>query len=317
MGSIEVYHGSPNEFGEFRAAKGGARTPRRQLDFGVHGTEDRSFADKFGRYLYTLRFTWEDLLDATQVYEKGTREFELGVALYKGTPMAHNGHYFRMKGITPIALDVTSSARAMRLLKEYGFDAVKYNAVVTRGQHRVADAVSYVVLDPEQVEILDVEDQGEGTKKEYNPRRVNPYAYDTRDEKILAWGFLDPYGHLITEPEGYEEDLEHNGLAEEVLHMDFQEAIVEEGYTRVLVSQFVSGNTSTPVQGGFRFYSQNTSAPTAIRRYLTDTHLNIEKVEIEVCNAYDLDGRDDGYFYGDTKKGIAWLREYTPPEDEG
>ena len=179
MGDLTAYHGSARRFDQFRPGKFDAKA---QLGFGIHFTQKKEFAAKYGRYVYTVRLTYNRMLDAEKVYERGTPEFDLGIELYRGTGQAHMGGHFKAKGVTPICLDCTKPWRAEMVLRKHGFDLVKYNAVVGRLGARIGadgklerfmtrndDAPSYVVLDPAQIEILEIEDQGAKTKKLYNP----------------------------------------------------------------------------------------------------------------------------------------------------
>lgn len=143
-------------------------------------------------------------------------------------------------------------------------------------------------------------------------RRSNPYIFPSRDEKILEWGFVDPWGDVIREPHGNEERIEHEDLAHMALGMSYHEALTEEGYTRLLVSQF----KGEKIQAGFKFYAYDTRPLKAIQRYLSRTEIPIEMVEVEAVDTQLDQIVTGGRFYGTPAKAVAWLRQYQPPEDE-
>jgi hypothetical protein len=210
--SVVAYHGSPRKFDRFNAGKFKTGS---QLGFGIHFTESPDFAAKYGRYIYKVRLSYTKMLDSSQVYAKGTPEFDLGIELYRGSRQAHMGVYFKEKGVTPICLDCASPKRAVDILRKYGFDCVRYNAVVTQRVspshfRRVGEAVSYVVLDPDQIEILEVADQGGGVKKEWNPSASNPDWSRESTKTILEWGWVSPSGYVLV---GKRKDQTHNDLA--------------------------------------------------------------------------------------------------------
>jgi hypothetical protein len=210
--SVIAYHGSPRKFDRFNAGKFKTGS---QLGFGIHFTERMDFAAKYGRYVYKVRLSYTRMLDSSQVYAKGTPEFDLGIELYRGSRQAHMGVYFKEKGVTPICLDCASPKRAVDILRKYGFDCVRYNAVVTQRVspshfRRVGEAVSYVVLDPDQIEILEVTDQGGEVKKEWNPPTPNPDWSRESTKTILEWGWVAPSGSVLA---GKRKDRTHNDLA--------------------------------------------------------------------------------------------------------
>lgn len=163
---LVLYHGSQKKFDRFQVGK---YSEDSQLGFGIHFTPDKEFAAKYGKYVYRARVKYSRMLDTTELAKPGTPEWEMADELLRGVRHPLLQH-FRDRGMMPIALDATSARRAERLVREHGFDLVKYEARVTRHSGvrptLLARAEAYVVLDPEQVEILSVEPVG---KKEYNP----------------------------------------------------------------------------------------------------------------------------------------------------
>lgn len=141
------------------------------MGFGVHFSEDRPFAMLYANdemtarkgkspALYTAELLMRNPINALSIVTEGSPEFTLakklgGKKLYisrteNGTPCAWMQH----------AIDATSPERALRLLREAGYDSVIYEAKVgTPGVNARITAKSKcaVVFSSDQIRILSVE----------------------------------------------------------------------------------------------------------------------------------------------------------------
>lgn len=175
---IRFLHGTTKDFAEFKPGK---HKRTMQLGFGIHFTEDPKLASHYtgyqditktgskpGGHIKMVNLDVKKALDVTKIYDVGSPEHEFAVELCKGTgrkPIVDGGKVF-------VNLDVTSPARAEKLLRKYGYDAVIYDAKVGRrtlstsgrGFHTDIEAKSILVLDPSQVKpayIKESEDEDE------------------------------------------------------------------------------------------------------------------------------------------------------------
>jgi hypothetical protein len=146
-----------------------------QLGFGIHFTPDESFANRYayddatahkGRnpYVHKVELLMNNTLDANQIVYEGTPEFELAKKLA--------GQKFRCfsskdeRGIPGVYLqsciDATNPKRAEKIIREIGYDSVKYNAKILNhsgnvgyaGQipvNLIAEAPTYIVFSPSQI----------------------------------------------------------------------------------------------------------------------------------------------------------------------
>ena len=158
-------HGTTKDFDQFKPGKY-KRTM--QLGFGIHFTEDPKLANHYAGDIYGPRWAAEKgghvkmvnldvkkALDTTKIYKTTDLEYRFAQELHQrtGRPLFVSDNQF------VINLDVTGPARAERLLRKYGYDAVIYNAKVGRrtwqggkiGFQTDIQAKSILVLDPSQV----------------------------------------------------------------------------------------------------------------------------------------------------------------------
>jgi hypothetical protein len=137
--------------------------PTQQMGFGVHFTPNKELAEMYaydemvarkGKHPFVNEryLDINKLLDARQIVKEGSQEFSLAKKLAgvkfvtvkdeKGVPSAYLQN----------AIDATSPQRAEKILKEYGYDGVIYDAKVRKhGGYIVKEAPTYVVLDPSQI----------------------------------------------------------------------------------------------------------------------------------------------------------------------
>jgi len=112
------YHGTDKDFDVFRRAK---LTPQLQLGFGFHFTTDPAFARLYGKRIIEARLTAANVLDTRQVVTAAAEElFAIAVKL-GGKRCLFNGAVWLQN-----AVDATGPARAERVLRDAGFDAVWY-----------------------------------------------------------------------------------------------------------------------------------------------------------------------------------------------
>lgn len=166
---LEVYHGTTaGEFEQFQP-----RIRKNQdMGFGIHFAEDKGLAEQYATdptvarpgkspRVYTAQLSAKKPLIADQIVREGTPEFELaqklaGKRLYTGTDES-GAKVAYLQG----AIDSTSPARAERLIREAGYDAVKYKATL-RGQFNPAygtyskgtESDAWIVFDPNQIKIV-------------------------------------------------------------------------------------------------------------------------------------------------------------------
>jgi hypothetical protein len=148
-------HGSSKPFESFRLGK---YKKSQQLGFGIHFTQDESFASLYGPYIYSCNLFPTQILDTEELYSIGSEEEKFARALHKGTQR----RLFVSDNQFVIHLDITPPSRAERLLKQFGYDAVIYKAVfgsaAIGGMHVSNKARSVVMLDPGKIKILKVDE---------------------------------------------------------------------------------------------------------------------------------------------------------------
>ncbi len=154
------YHGSNNLFNSFKLGK---YKKSQQLGFGIHFATDENFARLYGTYLYTCNIFPNKILDVQKIYNIGCPEELFARALYKGT----GRQLYVSDNQFVIHLDFTPPKRAERLLRQFGYDAVLYEAKYgnltfdsgQRGMRISNKSTSIVILDPNKITILNVEKQ--------------------------------------------------------------------------------------------------------------------------------------------------------------
>jgi hypothetical protein len=158
----DVFHGTTQP--DIKVFKPKIR-PREQLGFGTHVTVDPEFASEYAigevarrgpsPNVMPLKAKLGNVLDATKIIEEGTPEFVLAQKL-AGKKL------FTQKNVDGVrtaylqnAIDSTSPKRAQQIIRDAGFDSVKYNAEIKsisgpHGYTKGRSAESYVILDPEK-----------------------------------------------------------------------------------------------------------------------------------------------------------------------
>lgn len=130
------WHGTPN--GEFSEFKPNIRK-NEQLGFGIHAADNRSFAERYALMprkinksnqptLYQVEVGMENPLKADDVVIEGDPRFALAKKLA-------GQHFFSSKDENGVpatflqnAIDATSPQRAERLIRDAGYDGVRYMA---------------------------------------------------------------------------------------------------------------------------------------------------------------------------------------------
>jgi hypothetical protein len=150
-----LYHGTTKQFGAFKATK---NKPGLQYGFGIHFTVDPKFAklyavdQKTGRLgrIIEAKLAIAKLWDATRIIRTEAPEFQVILALFKGT----GRRPYISDGQTSMNLDGFDNRRIQRVLREHGYDGIRYKSRHSRGMLKIAEAISYVVFEPEQVRII-------------------------------------------------------------------------------------------------------------------------------------------------------------------
>ena len=156
---LQVYHGTEAkvDFTKFKTHY----SPKEQLGFGIHFTPDTNFVslyatDKGGRVIPGY-IKIDNLLDADAIVKQGTVEYELAEKI-----VAHTKRRLSIvkdeSGVPSVylqnVLDLTSPKRAERIVRESGYDGIKYLAEYgtqeLRGANISNEAVSYIVFEPDQ-----------------------------------------------------------------------------------------------------------------------------------------------------------------------
>ena len=160
---LVVYHGT---------AKGGFtefvpnHNKKEQLGFGVHFSEDVSFANVYADggaarkgktpETYAVYLKIDNMLDADSVVDEGTPEYALaeklgGARVYKPVNPDSGKRQIYIQN----AIDITGPARADKLIREAGYDGVAYKSrILTADVGRYtkgAESKSYVVFSPTQI----------------------------------------------------------------------------------------------------------------------------------------------------------------------
>lgn len=163
---LVVYHGTPKGgFEEFSWKPG----RNQQLGFGAHFSEDRTLSEGYasGQYtrtkkgkgqVYEVYLSIQKPLDATQIVKEGSPEYALAEKIMgkdKWRRFTSRDEDGLRSGYLQKALDGSDPKRVERILREAGYDGVKYEAIVTEGagQHtrKVQSATSWVVFDKTQI----------------------------------------------------------------------------------------------------------------------------------------------------------------------
>lgn len=181
---LTVYHGTrAGLFNEFRPHY----RPKEQLGFGIHWSEDQSFAERYAfddstarkgssPIVYEANLIVRNPLYANSMVCEGTKEYALGIALagnnrkmltdtwYGDAPeggVTSNGAMVIGAGdgkkclYMQTAIDRASGERAANLIQQFGFDGVRYTARVGKRSlyhySTTDEAQSWVVFSPTQI----------------------------------------------------------------------------------------------------------------------------------------------------------------------
>jgi hypothetical protein len=132
---VGYYHGTTEAFEDFRPGK---HKRKMQFGFGIHFTTDPEVASMYADELKTgkgkfpnvhkVNLDYNKLLDTTKMYNAETDKdiLEIHKELYKGTGRSP---YITKDGDFVLNVDVASPQKAERIIKERGYDAIKYDAV--------------------------------------------------------------------------------------------------------------------------------------------------------------------------------------------
>jgi hypothetical protein len=165
-----IYHGTMA--GEFSTFIVHYRSDE-QLGFGIHVTPDKAFAQRYadpdlcGRkgntpYLFCGVIRKDKVLDATAIVLDGTPEFALAKRLAGSRLFVSKDENGVRCAYMQAAIDSTNPKRAEQIIKDAGYDTIQYvSTIMTRpvaGYYsKNAQALSYVVLYPENIRALDIE----------------------------------------------------------------------------------------------------------------------------------------------------------------
>lgn len=172
-----MYHGTTKGNFQYFIPK---YSRNQQLGFGIHFTPDLELAKMYAYEegtakrgkepcVYKVQLDIKNPLVANVIYDEGTKEFDLAVKLFgKKLPDSHHmfPHNPEKNNVRQVWLqsliDSTSPERAERLIKEFGYDGVIYNAkVITHDQcspgycKLIKESESYIVFDSNQVKIVE------------------------------------------------------------------------------------------------------------------------------------------------------------------
>lgn len=163
---LVVYHGTTaEEFNEFKPKNRAGE----QLGFGIHFAESKNLADEYstGESARKLRKSGtarvesvylqsKKPLDATAIVKDGTPEFALAKKLAGNRLMTQTDSDGKKIAYMQGSIDATSGKRAEKLIREAGYDSVKYEASIISpsggGRYIQGEkSISYVVFESKQV----------------------------------------------------------------------------------------------------------------------------------------------------------------------
>ncbi|CAB4167311.1 ParB/Sulfiredoxin [uncultured Caudovirales phage] len=158
----DVFHGTTQP--DIKVFKPKIR-PKEQLGFGTHVTVDPEFASEYAigdvarrgpsPNVMPLKAKLGNVLDATKIVEEGTPEFVLAQKLAGKKLFTQKNADGIRTAYLQNAIDSTSPKRAQQIIRDAGFDSVKYNAEIKSilspyGYTKGRSAESYVIFDPEK-----------------------------------------------------------------------------------------------------------------------------------------------------------------------
>jgi len=158
-------HGTTKDFVEFKPGK---HKKDSQLGFGIHFTQEPKLANHYTGYqdvtksgskpggnVKLVNLDVKKAFDQTKLYDVNGPEHQLAIALMKGTgrkPVVDGGKVY-------VNLDMVSPQKAEKTLRQFGYDAVIYDAIVGHsifqggrfGISKDIEAKAILVLDSSQV----------------------------------------------------------------------------------------------------------------------------------------------------------------------
>jgi hypothetical protein len=164
MFPVDAYHGTTSpDIESFRQTL----RPKEQLGFGTHVTVDPAFANEYAiggsartgtsPNIMPLRVNPGKVLDATAIVEQGTPEFALAKKLAGPRLLTQKNENGVPVAYLQAAIDATNPKRAQQLIRDAGYDSVKYEARIVGGvapsghYSKGPAAESYTILDPKNI----------------------------------------------------------------------------------------------------------------------------------------------------------------------
>lgn len=183
---LTVYHGTTA--GAFRCFEPRYRK-NEQLGFGIHFAVDREFAKRYATDPTVARRgkqphvheTWlsaQRVLEAAALVKEGSAEFELAIKLAgRKLYIDRDEHGVRCAWLQN-AIDLSSAPRAERIIRDAGFDGIRYESRIgSRGVYGAtitATSTSFIVFEPTQVKSV----HNSGAFRPDDPDCEDSTAYD-------------------------------------------------------------------------------------------------------------------------------------------
>ena len=164
---LVVYHGTTA--GDFDAFRPNYRKGE-ELGFGIHFAKDRDFAVKYAQdptvarkgkspKVYEVYLSIQRPLVADAIVIEGTPEFTLAKKLAGNKLFTSPGEDGLLQAYMQNAIDHTTAPRAEKLIREAGYDGIRYEAQLSTSEWtgrglslaRVASSRSYIVFNPSQI----------------------------------------------------------------------------------------------------------------------------------------------------------------------
>ena len=155
-----VWHGSPHSFDEFRP---GPARKLEMLSFGFHFFSDRAVAERYAfgdlrrkktsGVLYEAKLSYTKQLDIERVVKKGEVLWSMVEEL------APRMRHFTLDGVKACwlrnVLDGVPPARTEVVLRQWGFDLVKYKAIIRfLSGSSPNEAAAYIALNSSQINVV-------------------------------------------------------------------------------------------------------------------------------------------------------------------
>lgn len=159
---LVIYHGT--RAGEFDEFKPNIRKGE-QLGFGVHFATEKSFADKYASddmiarkgkspQVYAVYVNGRNPLIADSVVTEGSLEFSLAKKLAGNKLFTIRDENGKMTAYMQNAIDATSAQRAEAVIREAGFDVIRYQSRIGSqgvGARITAKGESWIAFTPTQI----------------------------------------------------------------------------------------------------------------------------------------------------------------------